>query len=362
MKQPLMIIFSLLVSLPVFGADAGQLPYAGGDSVLAEQCRVADQMLLYQRVTGGWPKNVDMARPLQEEERMQVLRDKQRRNDSTTDNGATTSQMNFLARIFQQTGDERYGEAFRRGVDYLLGGQYENGGWPQFWPEMRDYQIHITYNDDAMVNTLRLLRDIKEQRAPYQGSLTDEALRRRVAAAFDKGIECILNTQIMHDGRPTIWCQQHDRETLQPAGARAYELPSFCPMESAAIVQLLMELEHPGKRVKRAVTGAMRWFDEHKLTGYRVERTGRKGSPDYDTRLVPDSLASPLWARFYDLVYGEPFVCDRDGIPRRHLEQIGSERRNGYAWYGNRPERLYPLYRLWVKKHRVRYLWDVLAY
>jgi len=154
-----------------------------------------------------------------------------------------------------------------------------------------------------------------------------------VAAAFDKGIECILNTQIMHDGRPTIWCQQHDRETLQPAGARAYELPSFCPMESAAIVQLLMELEHPGKRVKRAVTG-----------------------------LVPDSLASPLWARFYDLVYGEPFVCDRDGIPRRHLEQIGSERRNGYAWYGNRPARLYPLYRLWVKKHRVRYLWDVLAY
>ncbi len=321
---------------------------------LDDDRRVADQILLYQRVTGGWPKNVDMRRPLSEDERQLVLRDKQRRDDSTTDNGATTSQMTFLARMYQQTGDERYREAFRRGVDYLLSGQYANGGWPQFWPEMHGYQVHITFNDDAMVSTLRLLRDIKEQREPYQSDLTDETLRRRASQAFDKGIDCILNTQIISSGQPTVWCQQHDRETLLPAGARAYELPSYCSMESVAIVELLMELEKPDKRVKRAVNAAMRWFDDHKLTGYRVERTAQPGSPERDTRLVADGKAGPMWARFYDLTYGEPFVCDRDGIPRRRLEQIGSERRNGYAWYGNRPARLYPLYQQWIRKHRVR--------
>ena len=346
--------YAYYLSEPVRDNDAkavGPFIWASLEKEMMEDCRVADQMLLYQRMTGGWPKNVDMGRPLSEEERLQVIRDKRKRNDSTTDNGATTSQMRFLARLFQLTGDVRYRAAFRQGVEYLLSGQYANGGWPQFWPEMHGYQIHITYNDDAMVNTLRLLRDIGEQRAPYRGNLTDEALRQRVSTAFGKGIECILNTQIVHEGKPTIWCQQHDRETLLPAGARAYELPSYCPIESAAIVQLLMELENPNERVKRAVIAAMTWFDEHKLTGYRVVHTGRPGSPEWDTRLVDDPKAGPMWARFYDLTSGEPFVCDRDGIPRRHLQHISSERRNGYAWYGNRPASLYPLYQQWLERN-----------
>ena len=314
---------------------------------LEDSCRVADQMLLYQRVTGGWPKNVDMARPLTEEERGLVMADKQRRNDSTTDNKATTTQMEFLARVYQLTGDKRYRDAFCRGVEYLLGGQYVNGGWPQFWPEMKGYQQHITYNDDAMVHTMRLLRDIAEQRVPYQGRLTDKKLRRRAQAAFNRGIECILATQIVIDGEPTVWCQQHDRETLKPAPARAYELPSYCPIESTSIVALLMELPHPDERVKKAVNGAMRWLDDHQLTGVRLVHTGQRGTSDYNTLLVEDSAAAPLWARFYDLVHAEPFVCDRDGVPRRTLEEIGTERRNGYAWYGTQPSRLYPLYEQW---------------
>ncbi len=315
-----------------------------------EAKRVGDQILLYQRVTGGWPKNIDMAKPLSDDQRAKVLADKQRRDDSTTDNGATNTQITYLARLYQQTKDKRYRDGFRRGIEYLLSGQYENGGWPQFWPEMRDYQIHITYNDDAMVNTLRMLRDVMEEKEPYQG-LTNKAMKKQIKQAFDKGIECILATQIVTDGQLTVWCQQHDRETLKPAPARAFELPSYCTQESAAITKLLMELPNPDERVKKAVHAAMRWFDKYKLTGYKEIRKGYKGSPDQDRYLVKDANAEPMWARYYDLEYCEPFVCDRDGVPRRHLEQIGSERRNGYSWYGDRPASLYKKYEKWANKY-----------
>ena len=330
----------------------GLEPRGGKTNFMTDEARrIGDQILLYQRDTGGWPKNIDMAKPLSDKERTLILEDKQRRDDSTTDNGATTTQMIFLARLYQQTKDQRYRDGFRKGVEYLLSGQYENGGWPQFWPEMRDYQIHITYNDDAMVNTMTLLRDMVEQKEPYQGDLTDEVLRKRMQTAFDKGIECILATQIVTNGELTVWCQQHDRETLKPAKVRAYELPSYCSTESASITMLLMQLPHPDDRVKRAVHAAMRWFEKHKITGYKVVRTGTRGSADYNTSLVKDPDAPPLWARFYDLEHCEPFVCDRDGIPRRHLSEIGSERRNGYAWYSNRPAQLFPVYEKWTSKH-----------
>ena len=82
-----------------------------------------------------------------------------------------------------------------------------------------------------------------------------------------------------------------------------------------------------------------------------IVRVGSRGSYDQDTRLEKDPHAEPIWARFYDLDYCEPFVCDRDGVPRRHLYQIGSERRNGYSWYNTLAASLYPLYEKWAEKY-----------
>ena len=317
----------------------------------AEAQRIGDQMLIYQRVTGGWPKNIDMAKPMSEAEKAQVKSEYDRRNDSTTDNGATTTQMLFLARLWQATGKKAYAKAFCRGVEYLLSGQYENGGWPQFWPMMRDYQIHITFNDDAMVSTMNLLRDLAAKKEPFQGKLTSKKLRRSCNEAFYKGVECILKTQIRDaQGQLTVWCQQHDRETFLPANARAFELASYCSQESAAIVKLLMLLPDPDERVQQAVHAAMRWFDEHKITGKRLEVVRDEKGKKVDTRLVDDPEAGPLWARYYDLQTDEPFVCDRDGVPRKNLQDIGPERRNGYSWYGDRPADLYKRYAKWCKK------------
>ncbi len=293
-----------------------------------EARRIGDQLLLFQRVTGGWPKNINMVKPLTDEEAEAVQVSKSRQDDSTIDNHATIMQMAFLARLFQQTRDERYKAAFCQAVEYLLSGQYDNGGWPQFWPQNKGYQVHITYNDDAMMNVMKLLRDVLQQASPYDTTLVDEALRQRCEQAFNKGIECILRTQIVVDGEPTVWCQQHDHETLQPAKARAYELPSFVSHESATIVAFLMQLPAPDERIVRAVNGAMKWFAAHRL-----------------------EADHPLWARFYDLQEGLPFFCDRDGQPRRSLQDISYERRNGYSWYSNSPAALFEPYEKWKAKN-----------
>src|SRR3989442_10306478 len=98
-----------------------------------EAVRIADNVLLYQRDWGGWPKNIDMASALTEREKA-VLNRERRQTDSTIDNEATYTQMAYLARVFNTTKQERFREAFIKGLDYLIGAQYDNGGWPQFYP------------------------------------------------------------------------------------------------------------------------------------------------------------------------------------------------------------------------------------
>lgn len=294
----------------------------------SSEIRTGDQIVAYQRVTGGWPKNVDMSKSLSSEELNKVLAEKSKTDDSTIDNGATVKQMRFLATIYRKTNEAKYKDSFRKGVQYLLSAQYDNGGWPQFWPNPKGYKVNITYNDDAMVNVLDLLGDIYRGEGDFSGDIVSGAMRKKCEEAFSKGIDCILNTQIIVDGCPTVWCQQHDPNTLVPAKARAYELPSYCSAESAWIVRLLMSLPCPDKRVRNSVVGAMKWFQTHSIDGKGKE-----------------------WARFYDLEECLPFFCDRDGIARRNIEEISDERRYGYSWYSGRPATLLPAYREWKEKN-----------
>lgn len=350
----LSVIAALLISSAAASAAPKKNPHLRITDkeffVTDEARRIGDQLLCYQRVTGGWPKNIDMERPLSSHEVDSLKVEQQRRDDSTIDNNATIMQLAFLARLFQATADTRYSDAFARGLEFLLSGQYDDGGWPQFWPVTTGYQEHITFNDYAITNTLEMFRDIANETYPYNGAIVSPEMRRTIATSFNKGIECILATQIITDGEPTVWCQQHDRHTYKPAPARAYELPSYCSQESVPIVKLLMGLPNPDERVKKAVIGAMKWFDKTKLTGLRIERRGTPGTDDYNTVLVSDPDALPIWARFYDLENCEPYVCDRDGIPRKSLEEIGRERRNGYSWYNSFALELYPLYEEWLAK------------
>jgi len=318
----------------------------------AEALRVADNLLSYQRDSGGWPKNIDMATSLSQEQK-EKLRAATNETDGTIDNGATCSQVTFLARVFNASKQERFRDGFLRGLDFLLAAQYANGGWPQYYPRPKGYQAHITFNDNATVNVLNLLRAVARREPVY--SFVDVERRQRSENAVEKGIECILKCQIVVDGKRTVWCAQHDEKTFAPASARTYEKVSLSGSESIGVVRFLMAIEKPDARAKEAIESAIKWFEANKLTGIKqVEKPDRSLPKGYDKVIVADSNADPLWARFYEIGTGRPIFCGRDGVIKFSLAEIEYERRLGYGWYTDAPVRLleedYPRWRQRIER------------
>lgn len=314
-----------------------------------EAIRIADNVLLYQHDTGGWSKNIDMATALSEQEKSAILKLKSQ-PDSTIDNGASYTQLAYLARVFQGAKLDRHKAAFLKGVDYLLEAQLANGGWPQYYPLRKGYYTHITYNDNAMIGVMKLLREIAQKKPTY--AFVDEDRRARSEKAVARGIEVILKTQVVVDGKLTVWGAQHDEVTLAPAAARAFEPVSLTAGESVGIVRFLMGIKQPDERVTKSIDSAIAWFEKSKLTGVRwAEKPDSSKPRGYDRVVLKDAAAGPIWARFYELKTNRPIFIGRDSVIKYDVSEIEEERRNGYAWYVDEPAKLLSKeYPAWQKK------------
>lgn len=335
------------VNWPTFAKNADDAFMA-----TAEAARVGDNLLFYQHETGGWPKNMRLQDPLTDNVRKKVDEMKKGKRYATIDNKGTTTEIIYLSRLYNATKDERYLDAVLRGFDYLFKAQYANGGWPQFFPLSKGYYTHITYNDDAMVNVLKVMRDAAKGKAPF--TFLPDSVKAKAQASLDKGVDCILKTQVVQDGRKTVWCAQYDENTLQPADARAFELASLSGQESDDIVLFLMSLSKPSMEIRQCIEDAVAWFKKSKITGIQIEKY-TNGDGKKDIRVVPcaqdDAPCDPLWARFYTLDDNRPFFCDRDGVKRYSLDEIGYERRNGYSWYNNDGMDVLKRYETWRQKY-----------
>lgn len=301
---------------------------------------VAENMLVYQRDNGGWSKvergNVNYEAILTKTEKETLLKEKTKL-DATIDNKITTREITYLISAYKNTQNSAYLKAAEKGVNYLLNAQYANGGWGQYFPDTSGYRKHITFNDNAMINVMVLLKKIGEKNTAFDIFSPNTVDRANLAVS--KGVDCILKCQIKKDSTLTVWCAQHDRNTFLPTSARAFEPASYSGAESVGIVNFLMGIKNPNERIKTAINSAVEWFKLHDIKGINQEWLKDTNGKTVD-RVVTQDNTSTLWARFYSLENAMPIFIGRDSIPKPRLEDIELERRLGYAYLGTWPKDL----------------------
>jgi PelA/Pel-15E family pectate lyase len=303
-----------------------------------EARRIADAMISFQTPSGGWSKALAFdQRPRRPG--MQWVSHEGWSWVGTFDNNATTSEMQVLARVHQATKDPKYADAFLKGLDYIFDAQFPNGGWPQVYPLTGGYHDAATFNDDMMVHLLDLLHDVAGGKSEY--AFVDEARRGKARAAVDSVVRFLVQSQVVQNGRRTVWGAQHDALVLAPAAARKFEPASLTAGESLGLVRFLMGIDRPSPEVIQAVQDAVAWYDASKITGIEVVKKPATGTiRGFDTVVVPNPNAPPIWARFYELGTNRPIFIGRDAVIRYNLADIEEERRTGYAWYQSKPKDL----------------------
>jgi PelA/Pel-15E family pectate lyase len=262
----------------------------------------------------------------------------------TLDNDATTWELRFLALVNAVTKDRAkaqvWRDAFGRGLRYVLAAQYPNGGFPQIYPLAGGYHDAITFNDDAMVQALELFSDVHANKPEF--SFVDGELRADAGRRVERGIRCILDTQLKNAaGQRTVWCQQHDALTLTPCAARNFEPVASCTNESASLARFLMTRPNPSPEIVASVQGAIAWFNRTAQPDLAWSRQGGTG------QLVARPGAPLLWARMYEIGSDKPIFGDRDRTVHYAVEELSSERRNGYAWFGNWPASALEAFKTW---------------
>jgi PelA/Pel-15E family pectate lyase len=320
--------------------------------IALEEDAMAERMLLYQRNNGGWPQPggdaIDYKKEITETLKTKLLSEKSKL-DATIDDQATTKEIKYLVTIFKKTNHKKYLEAAENGINYLLSAQNTNGGWPQFYPDSSGYRKHITYNDNAMIDVLNILKYTAE--ATNDFDVIDKNFTAKAQQAVSRGIACILKTQYKQKDKLTVWCAQHDKHSLLPVKARAFELPSLSGAESVNIVYFLMAIDKPDAPIKNAIKAAVAWFETHKIVGINIKTIQDTNQPSGKDRVVIQDPDAMVWARFYDLDTNKPFFVGRDSVPKSTLAEIENERRIGYAYYGIWPKKLLTKdYPEWLKK------------
>ncbi len=265
----------------------------------------------------------------------------------TIDNGATITELMFLADVYRRASDIKHRDAARKALDFLLNMQYPTGGFPQVYPERPgSYSNAVTFNDDAMVRVMIFLLQASRNVPPLGMDLFTAEQRGKLAAAFEKGISYILAAQIVQGGVKTVWCAQHDPKTYAPVGARSYELASKSGNESVGVVTLLLTQPQTAA-IKASAQAAIAWYKKSGVanTAY-VKRPS--GSTDDLYNPIQAMAGSTLWYRFYDLAQDVGFFSGRlptDDPPgsgkQYDIMKIEPERRYGYQWGGAYGTRLF---------------------
>jgi len=279
----------------------------------------AGVLLSGQLRTGGWYYHIEFDPEKRLSYGYRDVPEKRRQNTkSTLDDDTTQSAVRFLMYLdkTQQFEDERIHEAVVYALERILGVQFPNGGWyqwwdryprpvseadfpvlkasyPKSWPHkwLNDWTGRYFINDNLIANMIITMLDAYE-------IYGDE---KYLASALKAG-DFILLSQ-MPEPQPA-WAQQYD-PNMHPVWDRKFEPPAISGLESQAVLESLMLLyARTGEKkylepVPRAITYLRRsQFDDGSLARFYELQTNRPLYFTKDYKLTYDSADVPTHYSF----------------------------------------------------------------
>ena len=288
---------------------------------------IANNLLLMQRNSGGWPANINPFRKLSGDQRLQFLKDQNAR-DASFANANIFPQIFYLSHVYLQTGDVRYRDSAKKAFRLVMATQLYNGGWPQQAQVIEGDEA--TINTRATINALRFLRRVAAGEMPYGYVPFD--VRRQAADSVRKGDQLLLRLQQAHDSRASIWASAYDLKTSQPAAVNNQAVVALDPEVSVAITRYFMQIERPPAEVIRAVKGAVDWFSRNTLQQAQLRTAAKRPTwaPKYSRAALP---RQPVWAEYYTVDTSRPLV---DGASGRPVDPyVASSLVANKKWYGS---------------------------
>jgi PelA/Pel-15E family pectate lyase len=254
-------------------------------------------------------------------------------NLATFANKATTGEIRYLSFQYSESENFTNKSAFRnaveRGIQFIIDAQHPSGGWPQVYPYVDcspsncEYHNYMTFNDYVIPSAILLLMDVNDRKTPFNSDIVENVNFTEIEMALENGIDFLIASQIVVNGTPTLWGQQHDPESLEPLAGRSWELPCRTPNESSFVVSILLNWPERTPEIYNATWGAVDWYVENAIEGVRFDQ--KNGT-------ILESEGRLMWYRYYNVSDDQFFLVDYDSNKVYNLNDIPEEQRKTYSW------------------------------
>ncbi|HEX2210186.1 MAG TPA: pectinesterase family protein, partial [Longimicrobium sp.] len=216
-------------------------------------------------------------------------------------------------------------------LDHVLGAQLPNGCWPRVYPLRGGADDAVAIADADILHVLHLLLRVARGDFPF----VQNSLPYRAGQSLQRGVDCILESQVVVDGRRTGWGARLDPITLAPLGSGGNEPAGISARGTAGLLQFLLTLHSNDPRVTAAVHGAAAWTRETMLWGI-AQAPGEKP--------VPTPGAGPLWWRLYETGWNRPASAGSDA-----WRDLPDGARAASARFTDAPGHVLELYDRWMR-------------
>jgi len=248
-----------------------------------------------QRKVGGWDHRVDVGHLQKNADRVT-----RKSGNCTMDDNITQGALSFLMDIDTVIERQWLKESIELGLDYLMESQFENGGWPQWYPLRGGYHDYYTFNDNTINDCIRVMMKAHKQYGNLEYLWTAK-----------EGGNFIIRSQVPNP--QAGWAQQYNHD-LEPAWARDFEPAGVCGAATGRNIKTLVDLYL-----------------------YTNDETYLQPIPYAIAWLKRSKIDDSTWARLYEVGTNKPIYGDRtigDTIIYEY-EEVSREERTNYGWQGS---------------------------